>query len=152
MEKEIKNLLAELFQLIGIEVKTEIVEEKQTEETIYKVELDPGESAGLLIGAHGLTMSAIQSFVAIAIKQKTGEWIKLSLDIAGWSEKQNERLTDLAHQTAERVKQTGEDQMLYNLNPVQRRMVHMALSDDKEIQTESAGEGQDRYLIVKKAS
>ncbi len=148
MEKEIQSILDELFKLIGIEVKVEITSEKQDKETIYKVELDPGESAGLLIGLHGSTLAAIQSFLGIALKQQTGVWVKISLDIAGWSEKQNQRLIEMAEQTAARAKQTGEEQKLYNLTPSQRRIVHMALSTDTEIVTTSEGESRDRYLIV----
>ncbi|CAN5341125.1 hypothetical protein BH10PAT1_BH10PAT1_7550 [soil metagenome] len=148
-QKEIQSLLSELFKLIGIEVPVTITEEKQDEDTVYKVELDPGESAGLLIGAHGTTMAAVQSFLTIAMKQKTGDWVKISLDIAGWNEKQNERLVELANQTAERAKQTGEPQSLYNLSASARRIVHMTLADDSEIETLSEGEGQDRYLVVK---
>ena len=149
MEKDIQNILEELFKLIGIEVKIEITEDKEEGEVLYKVELDPGESAGLLIGLHGSTLTAIQSFVAIAIKQKTGEWVKINLDIAGWSEKQNQRLIEMATQTAARAKQTGEEQKLYNLTPSQRRIVHKALSTDTDVITTSEGEDRDRYLIVK---
>lgn len=145
MEKDIEGLLNELFDLIGIKVGISV----SKEEEVYKVEIDPGESSGLLIGTHGTTLSAIQSFLAIALKQKTGEWVTISLDIAHWTERQSERLTDLAKSAADRAKQTGEDQKLYNLNPVQRRIIHMALSEDAEIETTSEGEGQDRYLIVK---
>ncbi len=149
MEKEIRNLLTELFKLIGIKVEIEIKETEEDGEKIYKVELDPGESAGLLIGAHGTTLSAIQSFLTISLKQKTGEWVKISLDVAGWSEKQNARLQDLARSTAERARQTGEAQKLYNLNATQRRIVHLFLKDDSDIETVSEGEGEERYLVVK---
>ena len=145
MEKDIEKILTELFDLIGIKVDFKVTKS----EDVYKVEIGETESAGLLIGAHGLTLSAIQSFLAMAIKQKTGEWITLSVDIAGWSEKQNQRLAELAQQTAERARQTGEPQSLYNLNPVQRRSVHMALANETDIETVSEGEGQDRYLIVR---
>ncbi len=150
MAGEIKNLLGELFSLIGINPGIEVSEEKGEDgEASYKVEIDPGESAGLLIGAHGATLSAIQSFLTIAIKQKTGEWIRVSMDVAGWGKKQNERLIELARSASDRAKQTGEPQKLYNLTSSQRRIIHMALAEDKEIETESQGEGQDRYLIVK---
>ena len=149
MEKDIKKLLDELFDLIGIKVQVEVTVEEQKEGKIYKVELDPGESAGLLIGGHGLTLSAIQSFIAIALKQKTGEWVTISLDIAHWSEKQNARLIEIAQTAAARVNETHEEQKLYNLTPPQRRVVHMALSTIEGIETASEGEGQDRYLIVR---
>lgn len=145
IEKELKDLLTELFKLIGIQVEIKV----KKEEEVYKIELDPGESAGLLIGAHGMTLSSIQSFLAVAMKQKTGEWVTISLDIAGWSEKQNARLTEMAQQTAERVKQTGEEQRLYNLNAMSRRVIHMALAQDEKVETLSEGEGQDRYLVVR---
>jgi len=145
IKQELQDLLTELFKLLEVKVDIKISEDQD----LYEVELDPGESAGLLIGSRGATLSAIQSFVAIAIKQKTGEWIKISLDIAGWSDKQNARLTELAQSASERVKQTGEEQRLNNINATQRRVIHMALSQDKEIETVSEGEGQDRYLIVR---
>jgi spoIIIJ-associated protein len=145
---EIKTLLEELFKLIGIEVKIEVSEDKSGDEVIYQVELDAADSAGLLIGSHGMTLSSIQSFLTIALKQKTGEWVKIVLDIAHWAEKQNERLNELAQQTAERAKQTGEEQKLYNLSASSRRIVHMALRDS-DVVTESVGEGQDRYLVVR---
>ena len=150
IKSEIESLLSELFVLIGIEVKAEVSEEKNGEEIVYKVEIDPGESAGLIIGAHGATLAAIQSFLSIAIKQKTGDWVTISLDAAGWNKKQNERLSELAQQTAERARQTGEDQKLYNLTPQARRIIHVTLSEEKDIETLSEGEGQDRYLIVRK--
>jgi spoIIIJ-associated protein len=145
MEKEIKELLTELFELIGVKASFNIT----LEDDFYKIEVEDTESAGLLIGAHGLTLSAIQSFLTIAMKQKTGEWVKISLDIANWSKKQNDRLTDLAKETADRARQTGEEQRLYNLNGQARRMVHMALSETAEIETLSEGEGENRYLIVR---
>jgi spoIIIJ-associated protein len=149
MESQIQSLLNELFKLIGIDVEVNVTPSQEGEETIYKVELDPGSSSGLLIGSHGMTLSSIQSFVTIALKQQTGDWVKVSVDISGWSEKQNTRLAELAQQTAERAKQTKEEQKLYNLNPQARRIIHMTLAEDKEIETTSEGEGQDRYLIVR---
>jgi spoIIIJ-associated protein len=149
MESQIQSLLNELFKLIGIDVEVNVTPSQEGEETIYKVELDPGSSSGLLIGSHGMTLSSIQSFVTIALKQQTGDWVKVSVDISGWSEKQNTRLAELAQQTAERAKQTREEQKLYNLNPQARRIIHMTLAEDKEIETTSEGEGQDRYLIVR---
>lgn len=149
MQKNIESLLTELFKLIGIEVGIKISENTTEEGIVYIVELDPGESAGLLIGARGMTLASLQSFLTVALKQQTGDWVRITLDIAGWSEKQNERLNEMATQTADRARETGEDQKLYNLNGQQRRIVHMALKEQTDIETFSEGEGLDRYLVVK---
>lgn len=58
ISSEIKNLLGELFSLIGIDAKIEISVEKG-EKTFYIVKIDDTESAGLLIGSHGLALSAV---------------------------------------------------------------------------------------------
>lgn len=55
----------------------------------------------------------------------------------------------MAEQTAQRVLQTGEDQFLYNLSAAERRIVHMSLSEFEGVETESFGEGSERYLVVK---
>ena len=149
MEKEIKDLLTELFDLLGVKATFNITEETLESEKLYNVAIDETESAGLLIGAHGLTLSAIQSFITIALKQKTGEWVKVSLDIANWNQKQNDRLSELADEAAARAIETSEEQRLYNLSAQARRMVHMALAENKEVETLSEGEGQDRYLVVR---
>jgi spoIIIJ-associated protein len=85
----------------------------------------------------------------MAIKQETGEWVRVSLDVDGWKDKQDQYLKDLAVQAANRARTTGEPQNLYNLNPSQRRTIHMHLGQESGIHTESHGEGEGRYLIVK---
>lgn len=154
IEKEIKELLGELFKLIGIDVEVKVEEEVYKtedglESSAFKVLLDPKESAGLLIGTHGMTLTALQSFLSIALKQKTGDWVRVLVDIGNWNEKQSNRLKDLAHSACERVKQTGEEQRLYNLSASERRIIHMSLAEDKEIETFSEGEGRDRSLVIR---
>lgn len=144
MENEIKELASELLELLEIKAEIEITEQDEG----YQLIIDPEEEAGLLIGSHGSTLSAIQSFLSIALKQKTGDWVRLTVDIGDWRQKQNEELEELADQAAMRARETGEPQNLYNLSPGQRRIVHMALSKMKDIETESKGEGNGRYLVV----
>jgi len=69
--------------------------------------------------------------------------------VGDWRERQEEQLVKMASEVAERAKQTGEPQPLYNLTPAQRRVVHLELEKDSEVTTESTGEGNERYLVVK---
>ena len=55
----------------------------------------------------------------------------------------------MADQISQRVVETGQPQPIYNLTPTQRRIVHLALSESKDVETESTGEGEERYLLVK---
>jgi spoIIIJ-associated protein len=148
MENEIKELVTKLLELLS--VKGEVSVERKDES--YEVRIDASEASGLLIGSHGSTLVAIGSFVMMALKQSSGEWVRVNVDIAGWVERKNQELTELAEQTAERARQTGEAQNLYNLDSAQRRIIHVALQNAEGIETESMGEGEERYLVVRSKS
>jgi len=149
MDKDIKAITEELFGKLGIDAEISVTEEEQEGQKVFMVGVTAPNEAGLLIGAHGTTLHAIQSFIAMALKQKTGDWVRVVVDIGDWRQKHEEHLAGLAKAAAERAKSTGEAQKLYNLSPSQRRVVHMALAKEEGIVTESEGEGAARYLVVK---
>ncbi len=143
--EEIKKIASELFKLLGLEVDLKVKEE----DGIVYLNIEAPEATGLLIGRHGETLNAIQSFLAMAIKQASGEWVRVVVNIGDWRQKQEEQLVKLANQAATRATETGQPQYLYNLNATQRRIVHLALAENKAVETQSEGEGNERYLIVK---
>lgn len=148
IQEEIRGLLTNFLSLVQIEADFSI-EELAEEEKSFKIIIEPKSSSGLLIGARGDTLKAIQSFLSMSLKQKTGDWIRISLDVSGYMNRQEERLQQLAKQTLERVKSTGQTQTLYNLSSQERRVIHLALSNDQDIVTESKGEGAERYLEIR---
>lgn len=144
--KILKELTDKLFELMNIKSKVEVSEDK--ENNAYMVDIKGETETGLLIGARGRTLISIQMVLGLMYRQKTGEWARVILNVSDYREKEEERLKDLAKQSAERAKTTGEPQYLYNLTPSQRRIVHMSLSEDSDITTESQGEGVERFLVV----
>ena len=145
-EALIENVAVEFFRLLGTSSKCKVSFDKENE--IYLLDIDAGEEAGLLIGKKGETINAIQTLINQIIRQRKGEWVRVIVNIADFREKEKSRMTDLAVQTAARVRETGEPQNLYNLTPSQRRAVHLALAEEKDLHTESVGEGVERYLVV----
>lgn len=143
----VKEITTKLFKLMGIKSKPEISEDKENEAILVDIKTD--EEAGLLIGNRGETIDSIQSILGMIFRQKTTQWKRIIVNVADWREKQKNRLSELANQVAERARMSGEPQPLYNLNPGQRREIHLALSEEKDIETESLGEGKERYLVVK---
>ncbi|TEU01918.1 KH domain-containing protein [Candidatus Woesebacteria bacterium] len=142
-----EKMANELLSLMGTKAQVKASEDKKNE--AVRIDIETEEETGLLIGRHGETIEAIQSILGMMLKKKTGDWVRIIVDVGGWREKQEERLRDLATQTAERAKETGEGQPLYNLSPAQRRVIHLTLADDPDIETESAGEDEERYLIIR---
>ena len=56
----------------------------------------------------------------------------------------------MAEKIKQEVLETGVQKSLRGLKPWERRVVHMYLSTDPSLVTESVGEGRDRELLVSK--
>lgn len=146
-QKIIKDTAAELLEKVGLKFGSIDVEENKDLQS-FRLTINV-EQPGLLIGRRGETLDSFQSILTLILRNKTGDWLKVVVDVEGWRQKQEEHLRILAQQTAQKVIETGQEQALYNLSPYQRRVVHMELADNKQVKTESFGEGRERYLVVK---
>ncbi|OGM24644.1 hypothetical protein A2962_01685 [Candidatus Woesebacteria bacterium RIFCSPLOWO2_01_FULL_39_61] len=146
LDKVIGEVVGELLDLMEIKAGIEVVDDK--ENSAYLVNIDAPDEAGLLIGNRGRTMLDFQAIVGMIVKRKTGDWYRIIVNIGDWREKENVKLEELAKQAADRAKETGEPQLLYNLTPSQRRTIHVYLSQFNDVETKSEGEGEGRYLIV----
>jgi spoIIIJ-associated protein len=69
--------------------------------------------------------------------------------VGDYREKREESLMYMAQRAADRVIDTGRPVELPHLSPSERRVVHLTLSGDDRVATESSGEGDHRILIVK---
>lgn len=144
---KIEEIAKNLLKLMGSEAKVDVSFDENSQVVIINLQTD--SETGLLIGRQGETLTAIQTVIGLIARNSFGEWVRIAVNVGDYQEKQESRLRELAVQTAQRAKETKEPQQLYNLTPNQRRLVHLALSEDKELETESEGEGKDRYLVVK---
>lgn len=144
---KIKKIAEELLSLLGSNASIAVEEDKANEAVLVKVKTE--EETGLLIGKHGETLYSLQTIIGMMVQKKLGEWIRIVVDVGDWREKQDERLKSLAYQIVEKTIESGQPQPIYNLTASQRRVVHMALAESKDVTTESEGEGEDRYLVVK---
>jgi len=143
----LKSLTDELLKLMATS-STSVVTYDQENDS-YVVTIEAGSETGLLIGKKGETLTSIQTILGVLLKQKTGEWSRVVVNVGDYREKEEDYLKNLGLSAAARAKETGEPQSLYNLNPAQRRIIHMVLAEDSGVVTESVGEGAERYLVVK---
>lgn len=146
MNKTIQELTEKLLELAGVSAQVEVVD---LGEKTYEVNLSTDDETGLLIGFRGENINAIQTVLGIMLKGQTGEWYRLVVNVGDYRQKQEEKLKDLADQSADRAVETKEPQPIYNLNATQRRVVHMHLSQRNDVITESEGVEPERYLVVK---
>lgn len=146
MNKTIQELTEKLLSLTGVSASVEVVD---MGENTYEVNLDTDDETGLLIGFRGENINAIQTVLGIMLKGITGEWYRLIVNVGDYRQKQEEKLKELANQSADRAVLSKEPQPVYNLNASQRRIVHMHLAERDDITTESEGIEPERYLVIK---
>ena len=106
------------------------------------------EETGILIGHHGKTLESFQVILSLIVAKELGQ-AKVYVNVNDYRERREESLMYLAQRAAERAIETGRAVELTHLSPSERRVVHLTLSGDERIETESEGEGDRRVLVVK---
>lgn len=143
--KIVQNSTEELLQKLEITSSVSV----NTDETgAFRVNIDT-EETGLLIGHHGKTLESLQLVLGIIISKKLGRWVKVYVNVGDYREKREEALMHVAQRAAERALMLHRSVELTRLTPAERRIIHLTLSGDERIETESVGEGDDRVLLVK---
>jgi len=103
----------------------------------------------IVIGERGKTLSEIQHLLRILIKKRINQVLFIELDINNYKGKKKEMLNDVAKDIADEVIFYKKEKILPQMNPYERRIIHLALKDRKEVKTESIGEGLERRIVIK---
>ena len=109
-----------------------------------------GEDSGLLIGRRGESLKALQFIVNLIVNRKTEG--RVILDVEGYKERRYSSLRTLANRVAERVVNVGQSITLEPMTPNERRVIHMELSENNKVETESTGMGDQRKITIYPAS
>ncbi|GAA2051887.1 hypothetical protein GCM10009757_25230 [Streptomyces cheonanensis] len=100
-----------------------------------------------LVGRDGEVLEALQELTRLAVLRETGERSRLMLDIAGFRATKREKLTALAQEAVEQVKESGEAVKLSPMTPFERKVVHDAVAA-AGLSSESEGEEPQRRVVV----
>ncbi len=139
-----RSLLQKMIDLMGIEGEVR-VEGCSEDEVRLNVE---GEDMGLLIGRHGATLDAVQLIVAIGANRQVEDGARVIVDAENYRRRHREMIEGRALKLAEEAKEHGREVVVPDLQAYERRLVHMALKDDPDVETYSEGTGDDRVLVI----
>lgn len=137
-------LVEEILDRSGLEVTVNV---SAFEGRYVNIEID-GRDAAFLIGKHGEVLNALQYLVNIIAGRKFQNGIRATLDGASYRRKREEALTGLAQKIADQVAKRGEEAVLDALPAFERRIVHKALADNKNVATYSEGEEPNRRVVI----
>ena len=140
-----KEFLQKIFHSMKIEVVMEKFVNKADSTVTLKLH---GPDMGILIGKHGQTLDALQYLTNLVANKNSSERIRIIIDVEDYRERRIETLSRLAVRLADKVKRNGERVVLEPMNPHERKIIHMALQNDRRITTLSEGEEPYRKVVI----
>jgi spoIIIJ-associated protein len=107
-----------------------------------------GEQVGLLIGKHGQTLNSLQLLTQLVANRYAKEYVSIIVDAENYRERREKTLIQLAQKLAEKAIKTGKEVKLEPLPAHERKIIHNALANYKNVTTYSVGEEPHRYVVV----
>jgi len=121
----------------------------EREETPEHVTLNIiGDGSGLIIGRGGQTLDALQYIVNKALVKNGRQRKRIIIDTENYRQKRVQTLTALAEKLGEKSKRTRKPVTVNPMNAHDRRIIHLALQNDKDLTTKSRGEGTFRKIVI----
>lgn len=125
----------------------------------YRLEVKPEEkhAAVFIYEDQNLLRENLPSIVEgmnhlLQMVAKKNQAETIFLDINNYRHERENLIAELARAAAKKVMSTKEEVSLPAMNSYERRLVHVELAIHPEVRTESAGEGKERYVIIKLVS
>lgn len=140
-----QDFLKGILEIMGVEA--EIKGSVDAEENTVHIELE-GDNMGFVIGRRGETLDALQYLATIVTNKAEDSRWRVSLDTENYREKRTQALVALANKTANTVTKTGKSIALEPMNPQERRIIHSALQDNKNVTTFSTGQEPRRKIVI----
>lgn len=142
------SVVTEAVKRLVVPVIGDIPVEAVIEENRVKVTVSSGDNSGLLIGREGQTLASFQYLVNRIVAKRMGVAVRVQLDTGDYRERQDDKLREIALHLADKAKTLGKPQSTRPLSSYHRRIVHLALQEDDEIQTRSKGDGPMKRVII----
>ena len=132
-----------LFDVMGINAETK-VEMKDHKVVINVI----GEDGSQIIGKRGGVLDAVQTLAGAVANTGREEYTRIVVDCENYREKREETLQKLAHNLANKALKNERKIKLEAMNPYERRIIHAALSERKDVTTKSEGKEPNRYVVI----
>lgn len=138
-----KEFLLGMFGKMGLSVQIEKLTTK--DKITFQVH---GEDLGILIGKHGQTLDAIQYLTNLVANKEVRRRCQIVVDVENYRSRREETLIQLAHRLGAKVRRTRQKIALEPMNAFERKIIHLALQNEKNIKTDSEGQEPYRHIVI----
>lgn len=139
---DVVRLAERILQGLGLDIKATAADGAEA----IQVELT-GPDGEHLLNRKGEGLAALQYLLnRIIYRGRKGR--KIQVDCGGFRKMREDEIVDIAVRSAEKVKAGGQECLLSPLNPYERRLVHIALSEIGGVETRSVGDGFLKQIAI----
>ena len=133
----VEATLTELLSAAGLLVEIRR-RDAQGDELLFEL---IGDDVEPLLANKGEGLTGLEVLVGRIAAKRLGRPVHPRLDADGFRAHRKDALEELARQSAEEVRRSRRPSLLPPLAPWERRLVHLALAEDSEVETQSEGDG-----------
>ncbi len=133
----VEATLTELLSAAGLLVEIRR-RDAQGDELLFEL---IGDDVEPLLANKGEGLTGLEVLVGRIAAKRLGKPVHPRLDADGFRAHRKDALEELARQSAEEVRRSRRPSLLPPLAPWERRLVHLALAEDAEVETQSEGDG-----------
>lgn len=147
-QENIISIIEDFLKKLTIDFDS--IEVKDNE--INKTFLIKTNDAGVLIGNRGENLDALGFLIRRVVEKNTDKESNRSMfivDVNNYQTKKLQEFTDSLNVSANKVRLFKQDVELSPMTSYERMIVHTTFSNDKDIKTESDGEGKFRKVVLK---
>jgi spoIIIJ-associated protein len=138
---EIRALVSSVLDAMGFEARVEVYDAGG----FIAADVAPDNTA-LFIGQKGETIDALQYLVNVSAFRDRPFFKRIVLDAEGYRQRRVEAIQGMAHRTARRAVRERRTVEMPPMNSSERRVVHLFLSENPGVTTESEGSGDNRRV------
>jgi len=144
---EVRELVSSVLEAMGFEASVEVYDA----EGFIAADVAPDNTA-LFIGQKGETIDALQYLVNVSAFRERPFFKRVVLDAEGYRQRRVEAIQGMAHRMARRAVRERRTVEMPPMNSSERRVVHLFLSENPGVTTESEGSGDNRRVKVSPTS
>lgn len=143
LDTHVIDFVQQILHAMGLELSVAV------EETADHLRLNiAGEGADVLLKRRGEVLDALQVIVNTAFRRQARGDRHYVVDALGFRRGKDEELRQMAVFLAGKAKTTGQPQEIGPLNPYARRIVHLAVSEDPAVSSESIGDAFLKTVVI----
>jgi len=145
-----QDTVSELLQRMGIEARIEARwGEADAPGKIRPLFLDiHGDDLSILIGRRGETLTALQYITRLIVGKELKRPVAVLIDIEGYRARREQQIRRLAQQMAKQAIETSQTMSLEPMPAYERRIVHIELRENPDVDTVSVGERDQRKVTI----